>query len=672
MRRVGGAKYGLYNDHDVTSRFIRQVMTLTDAHRRSLVVPAAVLLILCLALLHSQAYRARNYREDEVGIVYQSHTYSTVKLVQYLGSSNIHPPGWRLLAKLWIAAFGDNENITRWPAALGNLVTFALIYQLGKHIGGRRAGLYAIFLLGMYGFAGSLMNELRPYPMLITLTTALHLLFFRWMRKPSSVLMFAYVFAGVAAIYTHYFALFIFPAHAVMLALFTRYQRKLWLDSVLMWLFIGLSFVGWLLPFLHSILVREPGGVTYSFVAAGANVWEYFESTSFAPAIIYQWLMLLSPLTAWKLRPFGTASGRLRIAGQFAGFLPVILLAALVLIAIGSDHLVGSFSVRNAVMFAPLIAVCMALGLRLLPDAAALILMALLLIHAPQNMEVQTTAAPYREIVQEMGASYHEDSIVVTEFHWARRWLLAAVHYLMYFTPDHIAPDRMFHIVDPFDGPHPIIYDDGPVNLYNWIHPEVFDSGLPTHEQLWHLSEGGGNVIGADFEAWLKQHYALVRTQAWDEPYVTEYALSEYARAPQHDGPILLAGDSLQLYAWELEGSVEVEACQSVMVESWWQLKAGVDVSYSLGIILAEADGDGQVAIQDSIPAEKFTSEWQAERFYRDRTSLQIPCTIEDGRYNLLLAAKETTSGAILPLRNPDGNEIENEYYLTTLHVSAR
>ena len=140
---------------------------------------------------------------------------------------------------------------------------------------------------------------------------------------------------------------------------------------------------------------------------------------------------------------------------------------------------------------------------------------------------------------------------------------------------------------------------------------------------------------------------------------------------PEHQGPLLLAGDALQLYAWQLRDSVEVEACQSVTVESWWQVDAEVELSYSLSIILADLDGDSQLAIQNSIPADVFTTNWQPDKFYRDRTSLQIPCAIADGRYNLLLAAKETVSGAVLPLRYPDGSAIGNEFYLTTLHVSA-
>jgi len=648
----------------------RAVRPHLKSNTQSRAIWAAALLLLGISLLHTHVYDNRNYREDEVFVTRFSSIYSWSSLVLDT-ADDPEVPGWRLLVDIWMDYFGLSEEVTRWLSKLINLLTFALLFQLGQQICDRRVGLYAIVLLGIYGFAASAMYELRPYPMLIMLTTALHLLFYRWLQKPTSILMFAYVIAGVAVIYTHLFSIFVFPAHAVCLVLFTRFERQLWLNSVLMWLSIGLSFLGWLLPFLQAILIVMPGGIYYAIPPSWAGIVLYYDQSKFQPELIYQFLMALSLLTPVLRRPFRATNSRLRFRHRITALYPPILLLLTVLIAYTANFVVSSFSLRNVVMFAPLIAVSMALGLRLLPAKAALALLLVLLLHAPDNIRVQVENAPYREFAQTMSASYQADSVVVTEFDWAWRWLLPAAYYFMDYTPDKMSKHRQFHLVESRDSAHPPNYPDELVNVFNAFDPASFERQLPDHQQLWHLTEGDGNDLGEAFGNWLNQKYALVRTQAWDEPYVTEYALSEYARAPRHQGPMLRAGDTLQLYSWALEGSVEVAACQSVTVESWWQLSAEIDVSYSLGIILAAADGNGQLAIQDSVPADVFTTEWLADRFYRDRTSLQIPCTIADGRYNLLLAAKETLSGAILPLSYPDGNTIGSEFYLTTLHVSA-
>ncbi len=348
---------------------------------------------------------------------------------------------------------------------------------------------------------------------------------------------------------------------------------------------------------------------------------------------------------------------------------PLFLLLATFAIALSVNSVWSVLNVRGFTSVVMLVALMMALGLWMLPTKAGAILLILLYVHAPANIVIQPTNAPYRELVQTMSTNYQIDSVVVTEFSWAWRWLLPAAYYLMDFTPDKMSKDRIFHLVAPRDYAHPPNYPDELVNIFKTFEPAAFENQMPAHEQLWRLTQGGGNDLGAEFGDWLNQNYALIRTHAWDKPYVTNYALSEYARVPEHQGPMLRAGDEMQLFTWELDDSVEVAACQSVTVESWWQLDAAVDVSYSLSIILANADG--QLAIQDSIPADAFTTDWQADRFYRDRTTLEIPCAIEEGSFNLLLSAKETERGAILPLHYPDGNAIGNEFYLTTLHVSA-
>lgn len=646
-------------------------MPFTESTKRSLTIVLASFLILANALLHTQVYGNRNYRQDEIFVTRLSSIYSMSSLVLD-AADDPEPPGWRLLVDFWMDRFGLSEVIARWISKLANIVTFALIFQLGKQICCRRVGLYAVVLLGVYGFAANAMYELRPYPFLITLVTALHLFFYRWIRKPSSALMFAYTLAGIAAIYTHFFSFFVFPAHAVCLVLFRRFDRKLWLSSLVMWLAIGLSFLGWLLPFLQAILIVMPGGIYYAIPPGWAGILLFYNQSRFQPELIFQFLMLLSMCAPLIARNFTAASSsRLRF-NERTGLLyaPALLLSTL-LIAYGANFIVSNFSLRNVVMFAPLIAVGMALGLRLLPTKAALLLLSLLMLHAPVNLRVQVENAPYREFVQTMAPTYQDDSVVVTEFSWAWRWLLPSAYYLMDFTPDKMSKQRQFHLIEARDSAHPPNYPDELVNIVKSFEPAAFASRLPPHNQLWRLTEGGGNDLGAELSAWLNQNYALVQTRAWAEPYVTNYALSEYARAPEHEGPLLVADDALQLYVWSLGGSVEVAPCETIQIEGWWQLNAEVDLSYSLSIILAAEDGDGQLAIQNSIPAQVFTTEWQANRFYRDQTTLQIPCDIDNGRYNLLLAAKETLRGAALPLRYPDGGAIGNEYYLTTLQISS-
>ena len=145
----------------------------------------------------------------------------------------------------------------------------------------------------------------------------------------------------------------------------------------------------------------------------------------------------------------------------------------------------------------------------------------------------------------------------------------------------------------------------------------------------------------------------------YDEP--------EFPHLPASADSVIHVGDVFRLHLWSLGVSVNVWACQHVPVESWWEMRDEDDVPYSLSLILA--DGNGQVSIANAVPADKFTTEWKPGRYYRDVTSLTVPCEVDGGRYDLLLGMKESMSGKALEFSYPDGSAIGSLYYLTTLNV---
>ena len=254
--------------------------------------------------------------------------------------------------------------------------------------------------------------------------------------------------------------------------------------------------MAWLLPFLQAILIVMPGGIYYAIPPNWAGIHLYYSQSKFQPEIFYQFLMVLSLFATMIAASAGLARGRLRFGQRINLLYPPILLVSMILIAYGANAIVSNFSLRNVVFFAPLIALSMALGLRLLPTKASLIILPLMLLHAPENMRVQVENAPYRDFVQTMSPTYQDDSVVVTEFSWAWRWLLPAAYYFIDFTPDKMSKHRQFHLVEARDSAHPPNYPDELVNIFRSFEPETFGNRLPAHKQLWHLSQGGGNELG--------------------------------------------------------------------------------------------------------------------------------------------------------------------------------
>ena len=147
------------------------------------------------------------------------------------------------------------------------------------------------------------------------------------------------------------------------------------------------------------------------------------------------------------------------------------------------------------------------------------------------------------------------------------------------------------------------------------------------------------------------------------------YGENEYEDVPTQDGPVLQVGDSLLLHAWSLLNAVDVQPCQSVTIESWWQITQPDETPYTLLIILADEKGERQLAIAEKVPADKFTTEWKTDRYSRDQTAIAVPCTAIPGKYVLLMGMKESMTGEPLAFRYHNGDGLGTLYYLTTLNV---
>ena len=161
----------------------------------------------------------------------------------------------------------------------------------------------------------------------------------------------------------------------------------------------------------------------------------------------------------------------------------------------------------------------------------------------------------------------------------------------------------------------------------------------------------------------------IIDIAMWDGPFPASSDEFSYTFFPDTGDLNLNVGDSIKLHTWLLLDSVDIQPCQSVTVESWWQLMTEDDTPYTMLLVLTNELADRQLAISNKVPADRFTTEWKPNRYYRDRTTLEIPCELGTGQYPLLLGMKESMTGESLEISYPDGNTIGTLYYLTTLYV---
>ncbi len=131
-------------------------------------------------------------------------------------------------------------------------------------------------------------------------------------------------------------------------------------------------------------------------------------------------------------------------------------------------------------------------------------------------------------------------------------------------------------------------------------------------------------------------------------------------------------GNALALGHWELVDSVQVQPCQRIRVESWWQAQAPLPVNYHLQLTLTDEDG-GILASADGAPVGGDTQGWLPQRWYPDGRTLHVPCDATTGAWSLILSAYDPEADTYndkLPLINADGSAGDTWLYLTTLFVN--
>lgn len=180
--------------------------------------------------------------------------------------------------------------------------------------------------------------------------------------------------------------------------------------------------------------------------------------------------------------------------------------------------------------------------------------------------------------------------------------------------------------------------------------------------------------IADDFSAWptVYQDEDVRIYDLWrrEEPVPVLFS-GGFSYIPTDANYSISAGNKFTVHRWALHDSRVARPCQAVTVESWWSIKQRDATPHSLLLILADSDGDGQLALAEKPPADRFTTEWRPGVYYHDKSDITIPCTIAAGDYPLLLAMKESMSGKTLQFTDVDGASIGSHYYLTTIQVAG-
>jgi len=105
-------------------------------------------------------------------------------MLQAIPDSESTPPLYYLVAWLWIHVFGTGEAGMRSLSALLGTVTIAIVWALGRRLGGERAGLAAAVLVAVNPMLVWFSQEARAYALLALLSALSALLWLRTLEDP--------------------------------------------------------------------------------------------------------------------------------------------------------------------------------------------------------------------------------------------------------------------------------------------------------------------------------------------------------------------------------------------------------------------------------------------------------------------------------------------------------
>ena len=133
-----------------------------------------------------------------------------------------HHPLYSLAAKACIALLGEKEWVVRLPAFIAGSLTPPLVYLVGERWIGRRTGILAgvFFVLGFWPLWFS--QDARGYAFMIFFSLLATHLFLALSERFSRRDAVIYLLAGVAAIYSHLYAINVLAGHLLAAAMVAR------------------------------------------------------------------------------------------------------------------------------------------------------------------------------------------------------------------------------------------------------------------------------------------------------------------------------------------------------------------------------------------------------------------------------------------------------------------
>jgi hypothetical protein len=494
-----------------------------------LVYLAVALLTIAALAVYIHHFEGRPYRQDEAWRVHGYLSRNISQTVVWV-AGNIHPPAWAILSDVWIDLAGQMESMARFLSVLLTALSLALTYRLAADLFTREIGLLAVFLTATSAFFEFYAMEFRPYSALATATLALQLTFLRWLIRPNFRHALLFVGSGIIAIYVHFFAFYAVAALLLFYLLFARWNARFYLQTVGLFAAIGLSYIGWILPFLHAVLVSVPGGINYALPSEWWAIRQLYPRLTFRPQLLSEFLIFTAAIApvGYTFRLRGRAlpkpADRLRFNPEWRKIYPLFMTLIILALAFGVNYYFPNLTKRSFIIVYPTAAIFMAYALGLLPRPAQLVLALLILSPALDFLDFEFTGQ-HAEVAQFMADDYEAGDPVIVNLPTLSRQV-AVLYYVQERMPvkvdttiilQALAPRQPYLNFTPTPLRHPV-YNRGDESL------DELRAVMGEAETVWYIDRADGTYFSERFIETIEEDYVALKEKSWEGDYrVVQY-----------------------------------------------------------------------------------------------------------------------------------------------------
>ncbi|MBN2472327.1 MAG: glycosyltransferase family 39 protein, partial [Anaerolineae bacterium] len=369
----------------------------------------ALLIVLLAAATHLLGSSGWPVWTDEGWTAWATADPNPASVVSILAGDR-HPPLYFILLGLWRALAGESRLALRALSIFSGILSTAALYRLGAGTFGARAGRFAAALFAVLPVAVYFTRAARHYSLLVLLAILSTLLLRRAWRAPSLPRLVAYGLSAALLLYTHYQAVFLLGAHALIILLLPARARWRLLGALAL---AGLAFTPWALVILNSQgvgeIARASTGATGTYTTTPADL-----------------LALGGVLFGGQLALLGGAfllgAGPILAGRREPGRLLVLLAGGgLLLVMIAGNLLTGLLTDRTTVMLAPFLLAVAGAGLAGLPARAGRVLTGAAVAVMLAAPGVIQPSLPLDKIAAALAADYSPGDLIVLETGWDDR-----------------------------------------------------------------------------------------------------------------------------------------------------------------------------------------------------------------------------------------------------------